>query len=142
MSQLSGKPVTRPGPVPTSLQQLVGQIEDADEHQIAPDLARTMGALVEAAWNGSMCGGIIRRTIPLADAIQRSTAALDAASIAYITTVPTEIRAVVGNAFDVAEFTQDNLKSFKVINFLHRSIPEMLPFPYSNEINSYCRNPL
>ena len=139
MSQWSGNPITNPGPVPTSLQQLVEQIEDADDHGVAPDLAHTMRTLIEAAWKGSMCAGIIKPTIPLADAIQRSTAALDAASIAYITIVPEEIRAVVGNAFDVAAFTQDNLKSFKVINCLHcqhLSIFDMLPFPYFNEINS------
>lgn len=116
MAQFNGKSTTTPRPVPASLLQLVEQIEDADEHQVAPDLARTARALVEAAWNGSMCVGILRRTIPLADAIQRSTSALDAASIAYITTVPVEIRAVVGDAFNVEGFTQDNLKSFKVIN--------------------------
>ena len=101
--------------MPASLLQLVEQIETADEHQVAPDLARTARALVETAWNGSMCVGILRRTITLTDAIQRSTSALDAASIAYVTTVPAEIRAVVGDAFDVAGFTQDNLKAFKVI---------------------------
>ncbi len=102
MSQFNGKSTTTPGPVPASLLQLVEQIEDADEHQVAPDLARTARALVEAAWNGSMCVGNLCPMIPLADAIQRSTSALDAASIAYITTVPAEIRAVVGDAFDVA----------------------------------------
>ena len=115
MAQFNGKSTTTPRPVPASLLQLVEQIEDADEHQVAPDLARTARALVEAAWNGSMCVGILRRMIPLADAIQRSTSALEA-SIAYITTVPVEIRAVVGDAFNVEGFTQDNLKSFKVIN--------------------------
>ena len=42
MSQWSGNPVTNPGPVPTSLQQLVEQIEDADEQVNPPALPKSV----------------------------------------------------------------------------------------------------
>ena len=112
------KPPTPLQAVPASLRELVRQIDDADELDVAPDLERDATALIEAAWNGSMCESIVRRKIPLADAVQRSTAELDAAAFAYITTVPARIRAMVGNAFDDAHFMRDNLKAFCALKSL------------------------
>ena len=104
--------------MPASLRELVRQIENADEFDVAPDLARAATALVEAAWDGSMCEGIVGRRILLPDAIQRSTADLDAAAFAYITTVTARIKAMVGDAFDDAEFTRDNLRAFAALKGL------------------------
>jgi hypothetical protein len=101
--------------VPASLRQLAIQIKEADEFGVASDLVRDANELVEAAWDGTLCERIVGRKIRLADAIQRSTSVLDASSAAYIRSYTAEMRALAGNAFQATEFTQDTLKSFKVI---------------------------
>ena len=101
--------------VPASLRQLAIKIKEADEFGVASDLVRDANELVEAAWGGTLCERIVGRKIRLADAIQRSTSVLDASSAAYIRSYTAEMRALAGNAFQATEFTQDTLKSFKVI---------------------------
>ncbi len=101
-------------PVPTSLRQLACQIKEADEFGVASDLVRDANELVEAAWGGTLSEHIVGRKIRLADAIQRSTAVLDAVSAAYIRSYTAEMIALAGNAFQAAEFTEDTFKSFKV----------------------------
>jgi hypothetical protein len=103
--------------VPASLRQLAIQIKEADEFGVASDLVRDANELVEAAWDGTLCERIVGREIRLADAVQRSTSVLDAASAAYIHSNTAEMRAMAGNfaSFDGARFKRDVLKSFKVI---------------------------
>ena len=67
---------------PASLLQLVQQLADADDHKVAPDLARDAKLLIDAAWDGTMCESIKKRKITLPDAIKNSTPALDAAAMA------------------------------------------------------------
>ncbi len=64
---------------PVKLLELVFQMQDADKDGVATDLAQNASDLIASAWNGSMCEGKLGRKIPLADAIRRSTAVLDAA---------------------------------------------------------------
>jgi hypothetical protein len=101
--------------VPASLRQFATQIKEADEFGVAPDLVRDADELVEAAWSGALSEPVVGKKIRLADAIQRSSTVLDAASRAYIRSYTAEMRALAGNAFQATEFTEDTLKSFKVI---------------------------
>jgi len=61
-----------------------------------------------------MCEKVTKQKTPLAAAIERSTPALDAAAMAYMTSVPASIDGVVlpSQSFNTAKFTQDVLASF------------------------------
>jgi hypothetical protein len=90
-------------PIPISLREVVFQFEDADEYNVASDLARDYTSLVRTAWDGSMCEYIVGRSIPLADAIQRGIPEFDAAVLAYNTTVLPQIAShneTIGLVFD------------------------------------------
>ena len=106
-------------PIPRSLREVARQFVDADEHNVASDLARDYTSLIEAAWDGSMCQSIVGRQIPLADAIQRGVPEFDAAALAYMTTVVPQIQAMVGSAFDSTKFIQDLLHVFKELKGLN-----------------------
>ena len=106
-------------PIPVSLRAVARQFDDADEHNVASDLARDYTTLIEAAWDGSMCQSIVGRRIPLADAIQRGVPDFDAAALAYMTTVVPQIQAMVGSAFDSTKFIQDLLHVFKALKGLN-----------------------
>jgi len=75
--------------------------------------------LVQSAWDGSMIIPAGRNSgIPLADAIRRSTAGLDAAVMTYLTTVPAEMNKMTGGAFNIALFSHDIGKAFANLNNL------------------------
>ena len=100
-----------PVPLPKSLRLLPEQFSLADEHGITPDLTEGVRRLVQSAWDGSMIPGE-NSSIPLADAICRSTAELDSAAMAFLATVPIEMTAMIGAAFNTMLFSQDVVKAF------------------------------
>ena len=85
-------------------------------------MARDAKLLVNAAWDGTMCESITKRKITLPDAIaaiKNSTPVLDAAAMAYMSSVPAEIPSL-GVDFDTGRFMQDVLNAFsglKSLNF-------------------------
>ena len=96
--------------MPSSLCEFTRQFEDVD----APDLARDAMTLFEAAWDGGNKHDVADEQetsrqdgIPLTHAIKRGSEALDQLMSDYIETVPAEITAMVGDAFDAAKFTHD-----------------------------------
>ena len=101
-------------PLPEGLRRLPDRFSRADKHGIAPDLAKGVGALVQSAWDGSMTAGVSDDDeIPLAEAIKRCTAELDAAAMAYLATVKTEVEAVVGTGnFKSEVFSMDVVTAF------------------------------
>ena len=71
--------------VPASLIQLTRQMEDVDKDKVATKLAIEAKFVIEAGWNGFLTIIDLGRMVPLAEAIQRSTAELDAAAVRFIT---------------------------------------------------------
>jgi len=99
-------------PLPKGLQLLPERFSRADNHNVAPDLAKGVGVLVKSAWDGSMITGL-GDGIPLAEAIQRCSAELDAAAMAYLATMMAEMEAVVGAGnFKSEVFSKDVITAF------------------------------
>ena len=100
--------------VPASLQLLVRQFEDVNEDGKATDLVRFANSLFEAAWNGTMCESKVERKIPLADAIQRSSAVLDAVANEFVKTFRRTSYDLAGDGFHLAKMKKDNRKAIEV----------------------------
>jgi len=106
-------------PLPDGLQRLPEQFSLADEYGIAPDLVEGVRRFVQSAWDGSMISGdMYGGGIPLGDAIRNSTVELDAAVMTYLNTVPAEMTAMIGAAFNIALFSHDIGKAFANLNNL------------------------
>ena len=113
----SAVPASEPMPVPAGLRELAQQLMDADEHGVAPDVGQNAKALIEAAWNGSLCESIVGNRITLQDAVSRTTAALDTVAMSYMSSVPAEISAVT-SGFDTAKFAADVVAAFSALKAL------------------------
>ena len=104
--------------VPVSLQQLMRQIENADKDGVANDLVRYANALIESAWNGSMCEKQLGRKIPLSDAILRSRSVQIHAVHAYVERFPQMLldseAVIFTEEFDLAKFRKSAHESFHV----------------------------
>ena len=97
--------------LPDALRNLALQFVDGDTHGVVSDLGQSAQELVEAAWDGRLCESIISERIPICDAINRSTAQLDAAAMAFMVGVPGEMTQA-GMDFDNTSFMRDVVASF------------------------------
>ncbi len=111
--------------LPENLRRLPDRIAILDEHGIAPDVVDGVRRLIESSWDGTMVSSSEStdtndmRT-PLKEAIQKCTTELDAASMAFMVSVPAEMNTMLRGAFDSSLFCQDVVKAFtnlKIFNF-------------------------
>jgi len=127
------------GLLPEGLRRMSEKYSRADKHGVATDLSNGVRLLVRAAWDGSMCQGVLTSKIPLATAIRNITAELDAAAMAFIASVPAEISAIVGAGnFDAAQLTQDVVLAFT--NLKNLTFDGMRTLDYDNIQGALTKN--
>jgi hypothetical protein len=124
------------GPLPEGLKRLHERFSRADEKGVAPDLAEGVRMLVKSAWDGTMLtagrtASIATEKIPLAEAIKRSTAELDASAMAFMASVSAEADAVLGaGVFDSTLLTKDVVLAFD--NLKKLAFEKMRTVDYDN----------